>query len=244
MSVLVIESHEGVRLLRLNRPERHNALNTALTQGLLDALRAADEDDAVRAIVLTGNGPSFCAGADTTEFSGLTANDPSAVALRADLTTTLHRVFPKISKPIVGAVHGNALGGGAGLALACDITIVAQDVRYGYPELKHGIVAAVVMANLVRQVGRKHAFELLADARPIDGARAVQLGIANSAVAATDVLPQAMAQAQRLAQWNPAALALTKRTFYRSADLALDPALDLCRDANVMMRGLREAGAA
>ena len=209
MPELIVENRDAVRLLRLNRPEKHNALNTALTTALLDALSQAERDSTVRAVVLTGNGKSFCAGADTTEFSGLTMEQPEAVLARADLTSDLHLVFSRMTKPVVGAVHGNALGGGAGLALACDLTVMAEDVRFGYPELRHGIVAAVVMANLVRQVGRKHAFELVAMAEPIDGARALQLGIANRVAPAADVLGAALAMAGRLAGWEPAAMGLT-----------------------------------
>ncbi|KAG0934362.1 hypothetical protein G6F31_016122 [Rhizopus arrhizus] len=148
-----------------------------------------------------------------------------------------------MTKPVVGAVHGNALGGGAGLALACDLTVMAEDVRFGYPELRHGIVAAVVMADLVRQVGRKHAFDLVAMAEPIDGARALQLGIANRVVPAADVLDAALAMAGRLAGWEPAAMGLTKRAFHRAADLGLAEALGVGRDANVIMRGFRQGAA-
>jgi len=239
MTELVVDTHGAVRVLRLNRPEKHNALNTTLTQSLLDALHAADRDDQVNAIVLTGNGKSFCAGADTTEFSSLTVEQPQAVMRRADLTTALHSAFSQIATPVIAAVHGNALGGGAGLALACDLTVMADDVRYGYPELKHGIVAAVVMANLVRQVGRKHAFELLAMAEPIDGARALALGIANRVVSSAQVLEEAIAMATRLASWSPVAMGLTKRSFHRAADLALVDALGVGRDANVIMRSFR-----
>jgi enoyl-CoA hydratase/carnithine racemase len=243
MTELVIENTGAVRVLRMNRPEKHNALNTALTTALLLALRDADADDSVNAIVLAGNGKSFCAGADTSEFAGLTVEQPQAVLRRADLTTQLHAAFSQISKPVIAAVHGNALGGGAGLALACDMTVMADDVRYGYPELKHGIVAAVVMANLVRQVGRKHAFELVAMAEPIDGARALALGLANRVVPTGEVLGLALELAARVAGWSPMAMALTKRSFHRSADLALIDALGVGRDANIIMRSFRQAHA-
>ncbi|KRC84519.1 2,3-dehydroadipyl-CoA hydratase [compost metagenome] len=243
MSELIVENQGAVRLLRLNRPEKHNALNTALTTGLLEALQQSDRDASVRAVVLTGNGKSFCAGADTSEFSGLTMEQPQAVLSRADLTTDLHLVFSRMAKPVVAAVHGNALGGGAGLALACDLAVMADDVRFGYPELRHGIVAAVVMANLVRQVGRKHAFELVAMAEPIDGARALELGIANRTLPAGQVLDAAMSMATRLAGWEPAAMGLTKRAFHRAADLGLAEALGVGRDANVIMRGFRQGAA-
>ena len=240
---LLTENRGAVRLLTLNRPEKHNALNTALTQALLDALRAADADAAVHAVVLTGAGKSFCAGADTTEFSALVPEDPGAVGARADLTTALHLVFSQMSKPVISAVRGNALGGGAGLAIAGDMVVMADNVRFGYPELKHGIVAAVVLANLVRQAGRKAAFELVAMADPIDGARALALGLANRVAADGEVLDVALQMAERLAGWNLIAMATTKRTFHRAADLSLGQALDVGRDANVMMRGFRKPAA-
>lgn len=242
MNELLIEDLDAVRVLRMNRPDKHNALNTALTQALLDALRQADRDGGVRAVVLAGNGKSFCAGADTKEFAGLTAQHGDAVLYRAELTTELHLVFSRMAKPVVSAVQGNALGGGAGLALACDMAVMASDVRFGYPELRHGIVAAVVMANLVRQLGRKQAFELVAMAEPIDGARALALGLANRVVPAGQVLDAALALAQRMAGWEPAAMKLTKRSFHRVADLALEEALAVGRDANTIMRSFGQGG--
>ncbi|OZI17861.1 enoyl-CoA hydratase [Bordetella genomosp. 7] len=242
MTELQIENQDAVRILCMNRPDKHNALNTALTQALLDALRAADRDSTVRAVVLAGNGRSFCAGADTREFAGLTAQHADAVSRRAELTTELHQVFSLMGKPVVSAVHGNALGGGAGLALACDMTVAADDMRFGYPELRHGIVAAVVMANLVRQVGRKQAFELVALAEPIDGARALALGLANRVVPAGQVRDTALELARRMAAWDPAAMKLTKRSFHRAADLGLAEALAVGRDANTIMRSFGGGG--
>jgi len=240
MNPLLCENYGAVRLLTLNRPDKHNALNTELSQQLLDALRASEQDDSIHALVLTGAGKSFCAGADTKEFSSLVPDDPQAIMRRADLTTTLHLSFSQLSKPVISAVHGNALGGGAGLAIACDMAVMAEDVKFGYPELQHGIVAAVVLANLVRQVGAKHAFELVSMARPIDGARALKLGLANHVVPKDRVLLLAMEMAQRLASWNPIAMATTKRTFHKACDMSLAQALDVGRDANVMMRGFKK----
>ncbi|MBX6318703.1 enoyl-CoA hydratase/isomerase family protein [Pigmentiphaga sp.] len=241
MSELLIENRGAVRVLTMNRPEKHNALNTPLTQALLDALRQADADAGVNAVVLTGAGKSFCAGADTSEFSTLVPEDPHAVNARADLTTNLHMVFSRMSKPVVAAVRGNALGGGAGLAIACDLTVMAENVRFGYPELKHGIVAAVVMSNLVRQLGRKHAFELLTMGEPINGARALELGLANRVAPEDKVLDVALEMAEKLASWSPIAMGTTKRLFHRVAELTLEEGLAAGRDVNVIMRGFRKA---
>src|ERR1700694_6016490 len=168
---LLVENRGAVRILTLNRPEKRNALNTELTKALLDAMRAADADESVACIVLTGAGPGFCAGADLAEFKGL--KDPQAAETRAELTMQLHLVFSRISKPVICAINGAAMGGGAGLAIAGDLAVMAEGAKLGYPETKHGIVAPIVLGNLVPQVGRKAAFELVATGEPIDAARAL-----------------------------------------------------------------------
>src|SRR5205814_8018307 len=111
-------------------------------------------------------GPGFCAGADLAEFKDL--KDVRIADKRAELTMQLHLAFSKMVRPVVTAINGPAMGGGAGLAIAGDLAVMAQGAKLGYPEAKHGIVAAIVMANLVRQVGRKAAFELVALGEPID----------------------------------------------------------------------------
>ena len=241
MPDLLIEKKNNVLVISFNRPEKHNALNTNLTKSLYETLENSEYDAEIRAIVLTGIGKSFCAGADTTEFSTLTPQNPEMVLQRADLTMKLHSIFSKITKPIIAAVHGNALGGGAGLALACDMIVMAEDAKFGYPELRHGIVAAIVIANLVRQLGRKQAFELVALSEFIDGNKAKELGIVNRVCSREDVLSEAISLAERLASWSPIAMATTKRTFYRACDLSLEAALNVGRDANVMMRGFNKS---
>lgn len=118
---------------------------------------------------------------------------------------------------------------------------MAENVRFGYPELKHGIVAAVVMSNLVRQLGRKHAFELLAMGEPINGPRALALGLANRVEPDDRVLEAALEVAAKLASWSPIAMGTTKRLFHRVAELTLEEGLAAGRDTNVIMRGFRKA---
>jgi enoyl-CoA hydratase/carnithine racemase len=235
---LLIENRGPVRILTLNRPEKRNALDTALTRALLEALRATDEDDDVRAVVLTGAPPAFCAGADLSEFKGLA--DPKAAKARSDLTMHLHLIFSKMITPVVTAINGSAMGGGAGLALAGDLAVMAEEAKLGYPETKHGIVASIVMANLVRQVGRKSAFELVALAEPIGARRALELGMVNRVVPGENVLQTALDLAGQLAAVHPPAMALTKRLFHEVADLPLEQALEKGRDANRRMRSFRK----
>jgi enoyl-CoA hydratase/carnithine racemase len=237
-TILLIQDQGPVRVLTMNRPEKRNALNSELTQGLLDALRAADADESVGAIVLTGAGQGFCAGADLSEFKDLQAG--VAAENRAELTMQLHLVVSKISKPVVSAVNGHAMGGGAGLAIAADLAVMADNAKIGYPEAKHGIVAAIVMANLVRQVGRKAAFELVSLGEPVDAQRALQLGMVNRVCPTSDVLSVSLGLAEKLAGVKRVAMAETKRLFHEVADLALAPALERGRDTNKRMRNFAQ----
>ena len=128
---LLVEDRGPVRILTLNRPEQLNAMDSDLYPRLIDALKAAQADDAVRVVVLRGAGTSFCSGADTREFSSLTPDQSERVEYRAGLTYGLHKTIPEMGKPVIAAVHGYAVGGGCGLALACDIAIAAELVSTG-----------------------------------------------------------------------------------------------------------------
>ena len=239
--MILIDDRGAVRVLTMNRPEKRNALNTALTQALLDALRKADADDAIGCVVLTGAGQGFCAGADLAEFKHLTPGKQHLVEARAELTMQLHLAFPKMAKPVVTAINGAAMGGGAGLAIAGDLAVLAEGAALGYPETKHGIVAAIVMANLVRQAGRKAAFELVGLGEPVNAQRALALGLVNRVVPADELLPTALQLAQSLAQVSRPAMQLTKQLFHEAADLPLRQALAKGREANKRMRSFPKA---
>jgi enoyl-CoA hydratase/carnithine racemase len=237
--VILVEDRDAVRVLTLNRPDKRNALNTALTQALLDALRAADADESVGCVLLTGAGQGFCAGADLAEFKHLTPDKQPLVEARAELTMQLHLAFPRLTKPVVTAINGAAMGGGAGLAIAGDLAVMAEGASLGYPETRHGIVAATVMANLVRQAGRKAAFELVALGEPVGAQRALALGIVNHVVPAERLMDEAQALAKKLAAVSRPAMRLTKQLFHEAADLPLEQALERGREANKKMRAFR-----
>ena len=240
MTVLLIENRGQVRILTMNRPEKRNALNSELTRNLLEALQVADSDESVGAIVLTGAGPGFCAGADLSEFRDL--QQAVAAENRAELTMQLHLAFSRIRVPVVTAINGHAMGGGAGLAIAGDLAVMADGAKLGYPEPKHGIVAAIVMANLVRQVGRKAAFELVALGEPIDAQRALQLGMVNRVCAHDELIPVVLAFSEKLAAVKRPAMAETKKLFHEVADLPLAQALERGRDTNKRMRNFQQLG--
>jgi enoyl-CoA hydratase/carnithine racemase len=158
------------------------------------------------------------------------------VERRSELTMNVHRIFPTLTKPVVTAINGAAMGGGAGLALSGDVALMSETAMIGYPEVKHGIVAAIVMASLVRNVGRKAAFELAAGGEPLDAARACALGLVNRVTSPERLLEEAMALAQKFAGVERQAMAATKELFYRVADLPFPEALAAGRDVNKRMR--------
>ncbi len=240
---IIIEDRDTVRILWMNRPDKLNALDTPLTQALHDALLAANAAEEVRAIVLTGKGRSFCAGADLTEFKDLTPQHQHRVLERADLTCRTQSLMQHLDKPIISAVRGAAVGGGAGLAIGCDMMVAATDLKFGYPELKHSIVPALVMTGLQRALGRKIAFELISLGRLIGAEEARALGLANRVVAPEAVVEEAVAIARQWASTNPLAMAAAKSLFYRVADLPYEAAMAAGKEVNIQMRGFREKSA-
>ncbi|RSM54372.1 enoyl-CoA hydratase/isomerase family protein [Amycolatopsis sp. WAC 01376] len=236
---LLTEDRGRVRILTLDRPAKLNALDTALTLALRDALDDADRDPGVRAVVLTGNGRGFCAGADLSEFPALTPDQPDAVLERAALTAGLQTRMQRMGTPVVTAVRGAAVGGGAGLAIGADMVVAGDDLRFGYPELRHSLVPALVMTGLVRHLGRKLAFELISTGRLLTAAEAFEHGLVNRVVAPADVLTAALEIAGTWAAVEPRALGAAKDLFYRVGDLPTDAAMRAGQDVNALMRGFR-----
>ena len=242
MSELLLTEDRGrVRILTMNRPAKLNALDTALTEALLAGLEQAERDDAVSVVILTGAGRAFCAGADIGEFKDLTPDQAARVERRAELTMRSHLVFSQMRKPVIAAVRGAALGGGAGLALAADMVIASENANIGYPEIKHGIVPAIVITNLTRQVGRKAAFELVSTGEPLDARRALELGAVNRIVPDEKLMDEALVLAGTLAGYKAEALYAVKRLFHAVAELPLAEGLQEGRKANIAMRALYAA---
>ncbi|PWE54244.1 enoyl-CoA hydratase/isomerase family protein [Metarhizobium album] len=239
-SVLFVENRDAVRIITMNRPDKLNALNTALTQAIHDALLAADRDADIRAIVLAGHGRAFCAGADLSEFAALTPANRELVEKRADLTCRTQAMMQSLSKPVVSAVQGAAVGGGAGLAIGCDMMVAASNLKFGYPELKHSIVPALVMTGLQRSLGRKAAFEMISLGRLIGAEEALALGLCNRIAAPEEVVEKAVDIAQAWAAANPLAMAAAKTLYYQVADLPYSEAMAAGRELNAKMRSFRE----
>jgi 2-(1,2-epoxy-1,2-dihydrophenyl)acetyl-CoA isomerase len=215
----------GVATITLDRPDARNALDAALKRELLAAIRAAGRDRAVRAVVLTGAGPAFCAGQDLRESSG-----PDAPALSTVLRETYNPLIlamRRLDTPIVAAVNGVAAGAGMALALACDLRIAADTASF---VLAFGRVGLVPDSGttwfLPRLVGAARAAELALIGDPISAADAERWGLVNRVVPAEALAAEAREVAARLAAGAPRANALTKRALNRSLESGLEAQLD------------------
>lgn len=211
MPDLVLYTHRGpAALITLNRPERRNALSRALIAELGAAFRRAAADPAARCVILTGGGPAFCAGMDLDELRGTLGADADKVWDDAAKLSALYDFVYTLPKPTVAAVNGAAVAGGAGLVTVCDLAVSVPEAKFGYPEVRRGLVAAMVMPHLLRHVGERTARYLLLTGELIDGVSALRAGLVNAVVAPERLMEAADAWAVSLAEGGPKALAKSK----------------------------------
>ncbi len=242
--ILRVENHGAVRVLQMNRPDKMNALNTDLLLALHAALKDAERDDAIRALVLTGAGRGFSAGADLGEFRG--EQTPETVKrnlLRSELMGGIQVLLRKLPKPVVAAVHGAAIGGGAAFAVCCDMVVAGSDLKLGYPELNHRLTPTAVMTSLLKQVGSKIAFEMISLGANFGAEEALRIGLVNRVVPVEAVRETALQIANRWAELDPVQMAAAKNMFYRMGELSFEEGLALGRDVSIAMRHLAAAKA-
>jgi len=209
-------------VITLDRADKRNALSRTLIANLTEAFHRAREDPAARCVVLTAAGTVFCAGMDLAELAETldARQEPSAVWDDALRLATLYDLIYGLPKPTIAAVNGAAVAGGAGLVTVCDLALAAPEARFGYPEVRRGLVAAMVMPHLLRHVGERAARFLLLTGELIDAAEAQRTGLINAVVPADQLLERALQWARSLAEGGPHALATTKallRSFSRQA---------------------------
>lgn len=204
-SQLLTTTADGIRTLRIHRPDKLNALDAATLDALDRAFAQAAADADVRVVVLTGSGPkAFVAGADIAEMNTLTPVQGRDFSLRG---TRMMRRIERLPKPVIAMVNGFALGGGLELAMSCHLRIAADTARVGQPEVNLGLVPGFGGSQrLLRLAGRAATLELCLTGAPVDAARALQLGIVNRVVPAAELEAQVMALAEQLAAAAPLAL--------------------------------------
>jgi len=214
MSPLVkIHIHESTATLILNRPEKRNALSRALLAELGQALEDLRIERRVRAVILTGSGPAFCAGMDLAEMLETSKAADAAQRWHGDavIYRDLLEAMLRFPKPLIAAVNGPALAGGAGFVLACDIVVAAEEATFGLPEPRRGLVAGMVAPLLAFRVGAGRAGYLLLSATTIGAADANAMGLFHEVVPADHLWPRASQLAGECAAGAPEALLLTKR---------------------------------
>jgi len=207
MPVLLIEKQTPrVTVLTLNRPDRRNALTIELLSELNAAIKIASDEPQERVVILRGAGAAFCTGLDLKE-----AADTTKAHATAEMVANTLIAISQTQLITVAVVHGAAVAGGAGIMSACDFVVAAEGTKIGYPEVRRGLVAGLVMTFLRRQVGERSMRELLFSGELIDAARAKEIGLVNRVVAPDDVMNEAKKFAASVLQGAPGALAQTKR---------------------------------
>ena len=222
MSDPVLYTHRGpAAVLTINRPDKRNALSRALIAALSDAFHRAADDPAVRCVILTGSGTAFCAGMDLDELRGTLGADADKVWDDAARLSALYDFIYTLPKPTIAAVNGAAVAGGAGLVSVCDLAVSVPDAKIGYPEVRRGLVAAMVMPHLLRHVGERAARYLFLTGELIDAVEALRLRFVNAIVSPEHLMDAADEWVKSIAEGGPKALAMTKDLLRRSSKQAL-----------------------
>lgn len=214
MSKLLVTTENSIRLLTLNRPEKRNALNGALISSLKKALREADGDESLRAIIIRGAGTDFCSGADLAELQKISNNSYEENIEDARSLAELFALIRSVRVPVIAAVQGRALAGGCGLATACDLVVATKSTRFGYPEVKIGFVPAMVAAILRRNLGEKKSFELLTQGFEFSADEALKFGLVNRVAPDDELADAVMDFASVYTKVSGSAVAMTKRLLY------------------------------
>lgn len=222
-------------LLTLNRPERLNAISVEMIGELLEALGTIENGPA-RVAIITGEGTAFCAGMDLEAFGKTAAQSPEENLEDSRRIAGLFRRFWSFPKPLIAAVNGAAVAGGCGIATLCDFTLAVPEARFGYGEVRIGLVPALVSVFLERQIGEKRARDLLLTGRLIEAAEAQGLGLITLVIPREQLLPGARELAATLIANSPAALAATKRLLVCANAAEVDRRLELAITENAAMR--------
>ena len=216
MTVVELERREHIALVTLNRPEARNAISPEVSQAMAAVLDEIESDAELRAVVVTGRGEVFSAGADLKVVAAGNANDIARG--KGGFAGIVTRDFPK---PIIAAVNGPALAGGFEIVLSCDLVVAAESARFGIPEVKRGLMAAAGgLIRLPKRVPLAIALELAMTGDPIDADRALQLGLVNRVVPGERVLDEAINLANRIGENSPIAVRNSRRLVREAAELS------------------------
>jgi methylglutaconyl-CoA hydratase len=238
MPVVLVEKRSAhLTVLTLNRPERRNALSLQMLTELISAIKMASDQAEERILILRGAGVAFCTGLDLKE-----ASDHNKAHATADLVAQALLTLSQTRLVTIAAVHGAAVAGGAGIMSACDYVVAAAKTKIGYPEVRRGLVAGLVMTFLRRQLRERDIRELLLGSDLIDAERAREMGLVNRVVATeADAMAEAEAFANRVLQGAPGALQQTKRLIEEFWGRSVKTDIDLALQHHMKARISAEA---
>ncbi len=229
-SLLLRRDKAGVATLTMNRPKQRNALSAGLMAAMQDALDAVAEDKSVKAVVIAGAGPAFCAGHDLREMRAAPGRPNDKLAAYQALFTQCSRMMltiTRLPKPVIARVHGMASAAGCQLVAACDLAVASTEARFATPGVNIGLFCSTPMVALSRNVGRKQAMEMLLTGEPVDAKEAERMGLINRAVAPAKLDAATEALARRVASKSPLTVKTGKDGFYKQLEMGLDEAYAL-----------------
>lgn len=242
---ILFDIEEGIATITLNRPDKLNAYTTEMGDEVTHAIRGVQRDDSVRALILTGAGRAFCAGADLEHLKAHEAGKNVSKGPRLgeeDFLRKLPLEMRDYPKPIIAAINGHAVGVGMTMAMPCDIRIVAEDAKVGFVFARLGILPGLGSTHLLPNlVGMARAKELVLTAKKILGKEAAEIGLANKAVPRDEVLPTARAMALEMAEVDPIVLAFAKRALHFGAEHTMAESMKNEQGQSAVMRAEREA---
>jgi len=212
------EVRKGAAWITLNRPENRNALSSILVSELYDHLKAANDDPAVRCIVITGTGPAFCAGADLKSPPGQTIEGGGPAVPYAEVLTTIL----DSDKPVIAAVNGAAFAGGLGLVGAADIVITADDVKFSFSEVRIGVIPAVISVVCLPKLGTHHGMKLFLTGERFTGTQAVEMGFAHRAVPLEQLIEAVQEEIDMINLGGPNAVVECKKLVRRVQELSIE----------------------
>ena len=234
--VLIEKKSPQITVVTLNRSERRNSLTIELLNELIAAIRVASDEPRERVLILRGAGAAFCTGLDLKE-----AADLKKAQMTAELVAKTLITLAETRLVTIAAVHGAAVAGGAGIMSACDFVVAAEKTKIGYPEVRRGLVAGLVMTFLRRQVGERNMRELVLGGELIDAKRAREIGLVNRVVAPDQLLYEAQRFADSVLQGAPNAVAETKRLIEELWSTSVKEDVDLALKHHMQARESAEA---
>ena len=224
-----------IATITLNRPEKRNAISYELIDDLLAALDEVGHSSAL-VLILTGAGKAFCSGMDLDNLKALVGRSPEQNRKDSETMAHLFRSLYDFPRPTIAAVNGAAIAGGCGLATLCDFTLAVPEAKFGYTEVRIGFVPAIVSTFLLRQIGEKHARDMLLTGRIIAAEEAHRIGLVNEIVAAKELNQRARELALQLMENSPASLLYTKRLLSEHARAELDAQIQSAVRENAAIR--------